>query len=137
MSFARTVYRSQVASGPVEVNGTRVPDTYRVWSTPHPVHHGLVSRTGDWWVFTLTSVPTGTNTRVRYHLLEQALTAAGEIIGLKAGQDIHTRFTGVQRVAMGQQQCPKAMGSVLCGEPPMPGTIWCMWHPYGKPTGHV
>lgn len=137
MSYVRTVYRSQVASGPLERNGVRVPDTYRIWSAPHPIHHGLVTLQRDWWVFTLTSVPTGTNTRMRYPILEGALKAAGEVIGLKAGEDMRVRFSGVQRVAMGQQQCPRQMGSVLCGEPPMPGTIWCMWHPFGKPTGHV
>lgn len=136
MSYVRTVYRSQVASGPLERNGVRIPNAYRVWSTPYPIHHGTLFLTNDQWVFRLDSVPTATKV-MRYHLLEQALKAAGEVIGLKAGEDMRVRFSGVQRVALGQQQCPKVMGSVLCGEPPMPGTVWCMWHPYGKPTGHV
>jgi len=136
MSYVRTVYRSQVATAPHEVNGLRMRDAYRVWSTPHPIHHGLVTLQSNWWVFHLTSVPSVAN-KMRYAVLESALKAAGDIIGLKAGEDMRVRFSGVQRVALGQQQCPRVMGSVLCGEPPMPGTIWCMWHPFGRPTGHV
>lgn len=137
MSYVRTIYRSPVNTAPHQVNGNRVPNTYRVWSMPQPVHHGLVTLQGDWWVFTLTSVPTGGKSKMRYALLEGALAAAGQVIGLKAGEEMRARFTGVQRTAMGQQQCPRPMGSTLCGEPPMPGTIWCMWHPFGRPTGHV
>lgn len=137
MTRPSSAYRAQVASGPVETNGVRLPDTYRVWSTPHPIHHGLVTRPSELWVFTLTSVPTGHNTRIRYSSLEGALVAAGQIIGLKAGQDMAAKFDRVQRMAMAGGECPKRLGATICGEPAIVGTIWCMWHPHGRPNGHV
>lgn len=136
MSYVRTVYRSQVASGPLERNEVRIPNAYRVWSTPYPIHYGTLLLTNGLWAFRLDSVPTATRV-IRYHLLEQALKAAGEVIGLKAGQELAAKFSRVQRLAMGQGQCPRLMGSAICGEPALPGTVWCMWHPYGRPTGHV
>lgn len=136
MSYVRTVYRSQVTMAPHEVNGARVPDAFRIWSIPHPIHHGLIRLVNDWWVFDLTSVPNG-KSKMRYPLQGEALRAVSQIISLKAGQDMAEKFSRSQKLALGQQQCPKAMGSTLCGEPPMPGTIWCMWHPHGRPNGHV
>lgn len=136
MSYTRTVYRTQVQMAPVEVNGVRTEGAFRLWSIPYPVHHGLVTADGRLWAFHLTSVP-NISTKHRYHLQGLAQQAGSQIISLKAGQDMAAKFNRVQRMAMGQQQCPRLMGSTVCGEPAQMGTVWCMWHPYGLPTGHV
>lgn len=124
-----TTYRTMTAVTQV------APTSFVVRSVPHPIHSAYVYRTGG----------PGTVWRVEFHTIdiprswvyasmEAALNAAGELVGRKAGQEWKERFTGPQRYAMGQQQCPRLMGPGMgvCGQSPEVGSIWCRWHPKGR-----
>lgn len=107
------------------------PTHYTIRSHPHPIHHARVyqrERHGLWTV-DFVSLWHSRAPR-RYADLREALSAACEVIGRKAGADLMT-FTGAQRTVMGRQCCPKRQGSGLCGLPAEVGTVWCQWHPKG------
>lgn len=65
----------------------------------------------------------------------QAMTEASETVARRARHLWRESYTGIQRYAIGQQKCPYWMGSKVCGQPPEVGTIWCSWHPQGRPKG--
>lgn len=111
------------------------PTSYTVYAMPYPIHAAHVYRRGA----------PGTVWTVEFHTIEfprkyvyadmgAALNAASELVGRKAGQEWKERFTGPQRYAMGQQQCPRLMGPGMgvCGQAPEVGSVWCQWHPKGR-----
>ena len=85
----------------------RVGTSFRVISTPHPVHWAWVCRTHlpKGWVVTIESARVQTRTFDKGHLPE-ALSHAGAIIGALYRVDMRSRFTGPQRFAMGRNLCP-------------------------------
>lgn len=111
------------------------PTSFTVYADPIPVHAAHVYRRGAagtvWTVeFHTIDMPR----KFVYESMEAALKAAGELVGRKTGQEWKQRFTGPQRYAMGQQQCPRLMGHGMgvCGVRPEVGSVWCRWHPKGK-----
>lgn len=122
-----TVYRS--ATRVVKYADT----SFVVYADPIPLHAARVYQRGrgdHWTVEFHTVFP---SRKFVYDRMETALNAAAELVGRKTGQEWKERFTGPQRYAMGQQQCPRVMfGGRVCGQPAAPGTVWCEWHPHGK-----
>lgn len=124
-----TVYRSQTGTTQY------APTSFVVYARPWPIHSARVYRRGGpgaLWVveFHTIDIPR----KYQYERMEEALAVASELVGRKTGQEWKERFTGPQRYAMGQQQCPRLMGpgAGVCGQTPSPGTVWCEWHPKGK-----
>lgn len=107
------------------------PHLHRVTSVPALHSADVVAQGTGLYKVTMTSV----------HIsrgfvdasLSQALVRAGDLVSRAAGRDM-MRFTGPQRTAMGQQECPKTLGTLgtLCRQPAGVGTVWCEWHPGGK-----
>lgn len=111
------------------------PTSFLVVTQPHPIHTARVYRRGapgTPWVVELNTIDAPR--RYTYDTPETAVKAAGELIGRKAGQEWREHFTGPQRYAIGQQECPRLMGAGMgvCGQSPEVGSIWCRWHPKGK-----
>lgn len=126
------IYVSQTQLEPLdEKDGIRGHSAYLVYSIPHRIHEARVSRAhaDALWVVAFTTVfPVR---RYPYELYTHAMSAARDMVGRKAGLDLQT-FSGAQRTYMGTQRCPRKVASGLCGQPPMPGTVWCEWHPRGE-----
>lgn len=111
------------------------PTSYVVRAVPHPIHSAYVYRRGapgTVWVVEFHTIDTPR--KFVYADMGTALNAASELVGRKAGQEWKERFTGPQRYAMGQQQCPRLMGAGMgvCGQTPEVGSVWCQWHPKGR-----
>lgn len=66
--------------------------------------------------------------------LSRALTRAGELVSKLAGRQMMT-YSAQQRIAMGQQQCPKRLGTQVCRQSASVGSVWCEWHPGGEDRG--
>jgi hypothetical protein len=120
-----TDYRTFVA---VEHVG---PKDIVVTSKPYPIHHATVKLRGGVWEIRYPS--TGRRETAYEADRDRALVRAAETVSKAAGAAMG-RFTGPQRYAMGQQQCPYQLGSTVCRSPAEPGTVWCHWHPRGKVT---
>jgi hypothetical protein len=134
------------------------PEWFEVLSSPHPVHRAMVTFAGGQWRVTVTTEPL-TMERAGYGggSPVAALTAAGAAVARLYRRDmLRGRFSGVQRVALGQQMCPyprpgggqpvtpagdwgqmvRLARATLCGRTPStPGTVWCPDHPDGR-TAH-
>jgi|SRR5690349_8428337 len=127
-----TTYVMGTKTIPTARNGAGAPVAYRVESAPQPVHYATIKREtyNGLWVVKYPSVIMGPTHK--YALDLDAIRGARDVVGRVAGRD-WGRFTGVQRYAVGQGQCPGPMGSPrACGQLPEVGTIWCQWHPRGK-----
>lgn len=124
-----TQYRTMTSTTPL------APTSFVIRATPHPIHAAYVYRrgaSGTPWVVEFHTIDFPR--KYLYEDMGPALNAASELVGRKAGQEWRERFTGPQRYAIGQQQCPRLMGAGMgvCGQSPEVGSIWCRWHPKGK-----
>lgn len=127
-----TVYVCQVTHRP----DPQVKQKFHYWSGPMheqqiaPLATGIMSRRGDGlWVIRTTSLPVN-----RSVVLADEGTARRRIcewLTRMAGAQMMT-YSPTQRIAMGQQQCPRLIGGHLCAMAPEPGSVWCQWHPHGK-----
>lgn len=106
------------------------PHAHKVTSVPALHSADVVAQGPGAYKVTMTSVLSRSFVDAS---LSRALMRAGDLVSRAAGRDMMT-FTGPQRVAMGQQECPKTLGSLgtLCRQPAGVGTVWCEWHPGGK-----
>ena len=129
---ARTVYVCQVTHRP----DPKVAHKFFFWSGPMheqkiaPLATGIIHKRhdGDWLVQT-TSLPVNRHVIVASEALARIRIC--EWLTRLAGAAMMT-YSPTQRIAMGQQQCPRIVGSRLCGMAPSPGSVWCEWHPHGK-----
>ena len=127
-----TVYVCQVTHRPDD----QAKEKCHYWTGPMrdqqiaPLATGVLNRRGDGtWSVRTTSLPVN-----RSVILADEATARRRIcewLGRLAGSQMMT-FSPSQRIAMGQQQCPRIVGARLCAMAPEPGSVWCSWHPYGK-----
>lgn len=118
----------QYTSGMCEVTELS-PHHYRVTSKP-PIHSADVQAQGNGtWRVTVTTIEYSRS--FVDASVDKALVRAGDLVSRAAGRVMQV-FTPAQRYAMGQQQCPKAMGAQVCRQPAGVGTVWCEWHPGGK-----
>lgn len=111
------------------------PTSYVVRADPYPIHSAYVYRrgaAGTPWVVEFFTIEFPR--KYLYEDMGTALAAASELVGRKTGQEWKEVFTGPQRYAMGQQQCPRLMGAGMgvCGQTPEVGSVWCEWHPKGR-----
>lgn len=122
------VYVSQVTMYPVTPGD---PDTdHVVISTPRPIHHARIHhypKTLRWRVW-MTSVNVPRTLEV--DSFEVATATAAEWVSRLAGRDLQ-RFSAPQRIALGQQQCPRLKWGGLCLQAAGMGTVWCDDHPNG------
>lgn len=111
-----------------------------VTTIPHPIHAAEVVKAARGTAYIATG---GTAYIVRTlslplqrslppQPLGMALHAASTWAGRLYGQQWRTRFSGQQRIMIGQQGCPYLSAAGLCGASIEPGTIWCSGHPMGR-----
>jgi hypothetical protein len=128
----RTVYVCQTTYRPDEVT----KDKFHYWSGPRhdqqiaPLATGMLSRRASGlWLIRTTSMEVNRSVDIADE--KTARTRLCEWLGRMAGAQM-MKFSPSQRIAMGQQQCPRIVGSRLCAMAPDPGSVWCEWHPHGK-----
>lgn len=123
------------------VQGTP-PDMWVITSNPLAlVSASLFFRAGHWYYQDTSQVLTAAVKvvkvreasspygRERYY--HDALATATDYVVRTARYRWSQHFTGPQRYAMGQQQCPMRTGQTLCKGRPVIGSVWCKWHRFG------
>lgn len=117
-------------------------DSYRLVSSPHPIHWGTVTFIVGRWVAQSDTLPSRPLETFHARQLRDAVEWLGRLIGTQYRADLRARFTGPQRLAMGRGQCPahrpcrdrsqcpieRADHAHLCKELATTGSIWCPTH---------
>lgn len=115
------------------------PATFRVinglgyvTSTPIPLHTAVIRlAAGHMWVVRMISLAFDPIVG-RYGSLDDARQGAGRAVNQRALHDMKSIFTGMQRKAMGQQQCPYVFAGRLCLAQAAGFSVWCPDHPKGR-----
>lgn len=110
-----------------EVNGLTL-----VTSSPIKMHTAIIRRSAAMdYVVRMISVAFDPIVG-RYGTFEAARQGAGRAVTQKTVADWKLIFSGVQRIAMGQQQCPYRHRNRLCLAPASGRSVWCEGHPKGR-----